>query len=372
MSAAPSAQSIVPRPAAAPAVPAAVSGLEAFRYDAQPARIVFGRGSLATLGAEIERIGCGRPLVLSTPFQAGDAERLAREHGGTAFTQAAMHTPVGVTQRAVEAARRDGADCLIAFGGGSTTGLGKAVSVRLGLPHIAVATTYAGSEVTPILGETEEGVKTTRRDPAILPGTVVYDPDLTLGLPVAMSVTSGLNAMAHAVEALYAADRNPVASMMAVEGLRALRDALPAIVTSPQDPGARARALYGAWLCGTVLGQVGMALHHKLAHTLGGSFDLPHAETHAVLLPHTAAFNAEAVPGLLAPVADLFDGFGGLHGFARALGAPLALREFGLKEADLDRAADLAVARPYPNPRPLDRASIRDLLQRAWEGAPPN
>jgi maleylacetate reductase len=152
-----------------------------------------------------------------------------------------------------------------------------------------IATTYAGSEVTPILGETEGGLKTTKRDPRILPEAVIYDPDLTLGLPVGMSVCSGLNAMAHAVEALYAQDRNPISSWQAIEGIRALKDALPRIVAKPDDADARSRALYGSWLCGTVLGTVGMALHHKLCHTLGGSFDLPHAETHAILLPHSAA-----------------------------------------------------------------------------------
>ena len=345
-----------------------------FLYDAQPARIVFGPGTLARAGEEVDRLGGSRPLVVSTAFQAADAQGLARELGGTAFTEAAMHTPTDVTARAEGFAREGKVDCIVAFGGGSTTGLGKALSVRLGLPHLAIATTYAGSEVTPILGETQDGVKTTRRDPAILPDAVIYDPDLTLGLPVAMSVTSGLNAMAHAVEALYAEDRNPVATLMAVEGIRALQAALPAIVEAPDDRQARAKALYGAWLCGTVLGQVGMALHHKLAHTLGGSFDLPHAETHAVLLPHTAGFNEEAVPDLLAPAAALFGGSlgRGLHDFAGRLGAPTTLRSLGIGQGDLDRAADLAVAKPYPNPRPLDRAGVRDLLQRAFDGTPPN
>ncbi len=346
----------------------------AFTYETLPARILFGSGRVSALADEVKRLGCVRPLVLSTPFQADEVEKLAASLGGKAFTRAAMHTPVEMTEEAMTACRDAGADCVVALGGGSTVGLGKALSIRTGLPHIVVATTYAGSEVTPILGETENGVKTTRRDPAILPGTVIYDPDLTLGLPVAMSVTSGLNAMAHAVEALYAEDRNPVASMMALDGFRALHTALPAIVADPGDLQARSDALYGAWMCGSVLGQVGMALHHKLAHTLGGSFNLPHAETHSVLLPHTAAYNAEAVPELLAPLAELLKTEsvgGGLHDFAASLGAPLTLAELGLTANDLDRAADLAVAKPYPNPRSIERPAIRDLLQRAYEGARP-
>lgn len=341
-----------------------------------PARIVFGAGSVTQVGAEAARLGITRALVLSTPFQQADAEGLAAQLGDGAagvFASAAMHTPTDVTARALQVYAATGADGVIAFGGGSTIGLGKAIAYRNDCPQLVVATTYAGSEVTPILGQTEDGVKTTVRNASILPETVIYDPELTVGLPVGMSVTSGLNAMAHAVEAIYAQDRNPVASLMAVEGVRALRDALPVIVKTPGDIAARSDALYGSWLCGTVLGTVGMALHHKLCHTLGGSFDLPHAETHSVMLPHTAAYNADAAADAMAPMADLFGGnFGtGLWDFARDLGAPMALRELGLAESDLDRAADLAVKNPYWNPRPVERDAIRALLQRAWEGARP-
>jgi maleylacetate reductase len=256
---------------------------------------------------------------------------------------------------------------VVSYGGGSTIGLGKAIAWRNDTPQIVVATTYAGSEVTPILGETEGGLKTTKRDPRILPETVIYDPELTTGLSVAMSVASGLNAMAHAVEALYAQDRNPISSLQAVEGIRALKRALPLIVKAPADIEARSSALYGSWLCGTVLGTVGMALHHKLCHTLGGSFDLPHAQTHAILLPHSAAYNAVAAVDELAPVAELFGGSagGGLYDFAASLGAPLALRELGFAERNLDKAADLAVQNPYWNPRPIERDAIRALLQQA-------
>jgi maleylacetate reductase len=284
-----------------------------------------------------------------------------------------MHTPVSVTEAAMAAFSAAGADGVVSVGGGSTIGLGKAVAWRNDTPQIVVATTYAGSEVTPILGETEGGLKTTRRDARILPETVLYDPELTVGLPVAMSTASGLNAMAHAVEALYAQDRNPIASLQALEGIKALKTALARIVQAPADLEARSLALYGSWLCGTVLGTVGMALHHKLCHTLGGSFDLPHAETHAVLLPHTAAYNAGAAAAALAPMAALFGGSagGGLYDFAASLGAPLALRDLGLAERDLGKAADLAVQNPYWNPRPVEREAVRALLQNAWAGVRP-
>lgn len=350
--------------------------IASFTYDINPGRILFGPGTLSAVAEAIERLGCKRALILSTPFQRADALELAERIGTLAagvFSEAAMHTPVPVTLKALAAFEAAGADCVAALGGGSTIGLGKAIAWRNDAPQIVVATTYAGSEVTPILGQTENGVKTTVRDPKILPEVVIYDPTLTLDLPVAMSVTSGLNAMAHAVEAVYARDRNPVSSMLAVEGVRALRDALRVIVEQPRDLAARSAALYGSWLCGSVLGTVGMALHHKLCHTLGGSFDLPHAETHAVMLPHSAAYNAQAAAEALQPLADLFGGSigGGLHDFARALGAPLALKDLGLKEAQLDLAADLAVKNPYWNPRPVERDAVRALLQRAWEGARP-
>ena len=353
-----------------------MTGALAFACRFNPARIVFGAGSAGRLAEELRAAGRSRALILSTPFQNDAAEALAARLGDLAaavFAEAAMHTPAEVTERAMAAFAAAGADCTVALGGGSTIGLGKAIAWRNDAMQFVVATTYAGSEVTPILGQTEKGLKTTVRNAKILPEVVIYDPDLTLTLPVGMSVTSGLNAIAHAVEGLYAQDRNPITALMAVEGIRALRDALPAVVQAPQDGAARARALYGSWLCGTVLGTVGMALHHKLCHTLGGSFDLPHAEPHAVLIPHTAAYNEAAARADLAPAAALFGGDlgGGLWGFAQSLGAPLALRDLGLQEADLDRAADLAVQDPYWNPRPVTREAIRALLGRAWAGERP-
>ena len=347
-----------------------------FRYTASAAEIIFGSGSLSRLAEAVAGQGGKRALILSTRHQKQEAERIAASLGPLAaglFHEAAMHTPVDVTERAMARYNQAGADCVVAIGGGSTIGLGKAIAYRNDAPQIVVATTYAGSEVTPILGQTENGQKTTVRGAGILPEVVIYDPELTLSLPVEISVSSGLNAMAHAVEGLYAEDRNPISSMMAIEGLRALKHALPQIVQAPRDIEARSEALYGSWLCGTVLGTVGMALHHKLCHTLGGSFDLPHAETHAVVLPHSADYNAAAATDALRPAAELFGGSlgRGLYDFAASIGAPLALRDLGMKEADLDRAAEIAARNPYWNPRPLEGKAIRALLQSAWEGARP-
>ena len=348
-----------------------------FVYNCLPARVIFGSGTLAQLPAEIDRLGLSRVIVLATPQQKSDAERTATSLGGRAtgvFAEAAMHTPVEVTERALAAVKAMQADGTIAIGGGSTTGLGKAIALRTGLPQIVVPTTYAGSEMTPILGETKAGIKTTIRSLKVLPETVIYDVDLTMTLPVNLSGTSGINAIAHAVEALYAQDHNPVIAMMAEDGIRALAKALPRIAKDPRDRGARTQALYGAWLCGSCLGSVGMALHHKLCHTLGGSFDLPHAETHTVVLPHAVAYNADAAPEAMAALAralGVSDPAGGLYDLAGAAGAKRALRDLGMPESGIDRAADLTMANPYWNPRPLERQANRDLIARAWAGERP-
>jgi maleylacetate reductase len=354
--------------------------MDPFVYTALPARVVFGFGTLARVADEIARLGCGRALVLSTPQQMGEAQNLAARLGDRAagvFAEAAMHTPTCVTERGVARARGLGADCLVTLGGGSTTGLGKAITLRTDLLQIVIPTTYAGSEATPILGETEAGRKITQRSSRVLPEVIVYDVDLTLSLPVTLSVTSGINAIAHAVEALYAEEANPVISILAEAGIAALAQALPRIVANPQDRAARSDALYGAWACGTCLGAVGMALHHKLCHVLGGTFDLPHAETHTVVLPHAVAYNAAAVPEAMARVARSIgtaapDTAQVLFDLASGLGAPTSLRELGMPESGLDQAADLAVASPYWNPRPLERAAIRALLDDAWHGRHPS
>ena len=242
------------------------------------------------------------------------------------------------------------------------------------MPIVAVPTTYAGSEMTPVLGITEGGVKRTRRDPRMLPKTVIYDPELTFSLPAAVSGPSGMNAIAHCVEALYAKDANPLTSLIAEEGIRALAASLPVVVREPEHAEARAEALYGAWLAGTALAAVGMALHHKLCHTLGGSFDLPHAEVHTIILPHATAYNRAGAPAAMARIAralEAEDAAVGLFDLAAALGARQSLAEIGLRESDLERAADLAAREPLPNPTPITRAGIRALLDDAFHGRRP-
>lgn len=350
--------------------------IDKFVYTAHPARVIFGSGTTGQLPEEVERLGARRALVLSTEPQRRQAEAIAALLGETAaglFTGAVMHTPVDVSERATALAREIGADVVVSIGGGSTTGLGKAIALRTDLPQIVLPTTYAGSEMTPILGETADGVKRTQTTPKVLPEVVIYDVDQTLDLPSGISGTSGVNAIAHAVEALYARERNPVISALALEAIGALYQALPEIAREPRNLAARTGALYGAWLCGICLGSVGMALHHKLCHTLGGSFDLPHAETHTIVLPHALAYNAPSIPDVMQRLETVLGGepSRALYGLAGRIGAPGGLGTLGMPEEGIEKATTLALANAYWNPRSLERDAIRDLIARAHAGAPP-
>ncbi|MCY1267251.1 Maleylacetate reductase [compost metagenome] len=354
--------------------------MNSFIYQGTPSRVVFGNGSLASLGEEIQRLGAQRALILTTPEQRPLGERVAAligERSAGIYPEAVMHVPLEVAQAARAEAARLGADCCVAVGGGSTIGLGKAIAMDSGLPILAIPTTYAGSEMTPIYGLTENRLKKTGRDPRVLPKTVIYDPQLTLSLPAGISAASGMNAMAHAVEALYAQDANPIVTLMAEESIRALAGSLPAVVADPQDEDARARALYGAWLAGICLGSVGMAIHHKLCHTLGGTFNLPHAQAHAIVLPHAAHYNREAAAEPLTRAARALGGERAeevgplLYALNRKLGIPLALEEIGLPPEGPAEAARIACASPYYNPRPFEQEAIEALLERARVGLGP-
>ena len=345
-----------------------------FIYQTLPSRVVFGHGTRETLAAEADRLGLSRLLVLSTPEQTALADQIAQLLGprvAGAFPGAVMHTPVEVTDRAIEVVRALNVDGVVSVGGGSTTGLGKAIALRTDVPQIVLPTTYAGSEMTPILGETKDGLKTTQRGPKIQPEVVVYDVDLTLTLPATMSALSAFNAIAHAVEALYAPDRNPIVMLMAEEGIRAIVEALPRVMHSPQDAEARASLLYGAWLCACCLGTTTMGLHHKLCHTLGGMFDLPHAQTHAIVLPYAIAYNAPAIPDAMTRLGRAFgsnDSIQALLDLERACGIPLALRDIGMPEDGIARAVAQAVANPYANPQPVEAGALTGLFERAWAG----
>lgn len=354
---------------------------ESFTCTWAATRTVFGRGKSASLAEEAKRLGVKKVMVIAAPRAQAQTRAAIDALGGAlagVFNEAVMHVPEEVAQRASSRAREWRADCCAAIGGGSAVGVGKAVALSEGLPLLAVPTTYAGSEMTPIWGMTSGGVKRTGRDEKVRPRTVIYDADLLDDLPDALVGPSALNAMAHCVEAMYAADGNPVVSLLAEDGLRALAAGARERFGAGADKTARMRAtekmLYGAWLAGAVLGMAGMGLHHKLCHILGGGFQLPHAETHAVILPHAAAYNREAAPLAMARAAAALgedDAAAGLYKTGRAVGAPAGLRDLGMKESDLPRALEMALENPYTNPAPVEREPLEQLLQNAFAGAHP-
>lgn len=351
--------------------------IDPFTYVGLPARAIFGPGRRRELPAEVERLGASRALVISTPEQRGDAEMAAGLLGSRAagiHDKAVMHTPMETVREARRVAAELAADCYVTVGGGTAIGLGKGIALESEQPVLALPTTYAGSEMTTIQGFTEDGVKTTKLDARMLPKTVIYDPELTLSLPPSYSGPSGMNAIAHAVEALYAEHANPITSLIAEEGIRALGKGLPRVCAEPGDLEGRSDALYGSWLCGIALGAGGMALHHKLCHVVGGSFGLAHAPTHTVILPHAMAYNAPAAEAAMARVCRALGAENApqaVYDLIAAIGAPLALKDIGMPEDGLDRAADLAVQSPYYNPRQIARDGIRHLLDDAFHGRRP-
>ncbi|GAA2353139.1 maleylacetate reductase [Streptomyces violaceusniger] len=348
-----------------------------FVHESRPGRVVFAVGARTRLPEEIDRLGLRRLIVVSAPTHKDLVAELSDALGGRIaelHPHATMHVPVAVAERAVARARQVGADGCLAIGGGSAIGLAKAVAKDTALPIVALPTTYAGSEMTPIWGLTSDGRKTTGRDPLVLPSLVVYDPELTVTLPPRSSVTSGMNALAHAAEALYAPDGSPITALMAAESARSLAGALPRVHADPRDIGGRSEALYGAWLAGSVLGATTMSLHHKLCHILGGTFDMPHAGTHTVVLPHVLAFNLPAASqarSALKTALGATDPASHLFHLAQDLGAEMSLKALGMPDDGLETVVEQVLAAPYANPRPFTEADIRHIVGNAFSGAAP-
>jgi alcohol dehydrogenase class IV len=349
-----------------------------FVHDAPAMRVVFGAGALSVVPDEIARLGGARVLLIGDRAAKAYADRVAASLGTRLVARVddvVMHVPADAAASATATATASRIDLLVCIGGGSATGLAKAVARAASVPILAVPTTYAGSEMTPIWGLTEGNRKITGRDPRVLPRTVVYDPELTLGLPVDVSAASGMNALAHCVEGLYSSAASPVTAVLAEDGIRTLADALPRVVADPADVDGRGDALYGAWLAGWVLGTSGMGIHHKVCHVLGGSFDLPHAETHSAVLPYATAFNAPFATAAMTRAARALgtdDPAGGLWDLATAIGAPTSLATIGFRRADAgDVAATVADEAP-DNPRPVATEWVRELLLAAYDGRRPD
>jgi maleylacetate reductase len=353
--------------------------MEAFTYESLPGRVVFGPGRVSTVAAEVEALGRERVfLVVDGQAKAlGDSvavdlgPRLARR-----WDEVAQHVPVELAERARAAATDADVDIVVCMGGGSSTGLAKALALSHHVPIVAVPTTYAGSEMTPIYGLTGGRHKQTGKDLVVLPKVVIYDPELTLGLPPGVTGPSAFNALAHCVEALYAPGCNPVTSALALEGVRAIHRSLPAVMDAPGDLAGRSDLQYGAYLAGVSLGTTGTGLHHKLCHVLGGTFNLVHADTHSVILPHAVAFNREALPDEMARLAEALgepggDPAGALWDLAVASHVPTSLADLGLAADDLPEAARRAAAEITVNPAPIDEAALAGILERAYAGERP-
>jgi maleylacetate reductase len=346
-----------------------------FTYDAHPTRVVFGPGARARLGEELGALKVERALLIASPRLAEEGRALLGGLLAGAIDRVMMHVPLEEAARACAEAAEIRADAVVALGGGSAIGLAKAVARESGLPIVAIPTTFAGSEMTSVWGLTEAGKKRTGRDPRARPKVALYDPELLNSLPPRAAAASGLNAIAHAMEALYAIDADPIALLFAEESARALARSLPRAGVAPTLADT-SESLYGAWLAGVCLDRTSMGLHHKLCHVLGGTFALPHAESHAVILPYTARYNRDAAPAamgrLARALADGEDAPGALFRLTRRLAAPSSLAELGMKEEDLDVASGIVLETPYANPRPVDRASVRGLLADAFFGRPPS
>ena len=341
-----------------------------FSYDTRDVRVVFGAGALATIADELHRRAWHRVMLLTTPGRMEDREdlltllgaRLAGEYNG-----ARLHVPLEVVAEARAALDRFGPDSLLAFGGGSAIGLGKALAYETKLPLVAIATTYSGSEMTAVWGNSDGKMKRTFKNAEVAPRLVVYDPELTYGLSPAVSAASGMNAIAHCVEAEYAPEAGPVTSFFALEGLKRLTTNLPIVVKTPDDAPARSEALFGAHLAGRALDMTSMGLEHKLAHVMGGRFGLNHAEAHAALVPWVTAWNAESAPEAmrqLSATLGVADMSQALIDLSRRLGIR-PLGALGFTAAGIPVAADLITAMSFPNPRPVDAAGIRWILERA-------
>ena len=354
-----------------------MAGDERFELDIRSQRVVFGAGRVSDVPDEVGRLGLRRLLVVSTRSAKAAADELVERLGALVVArvdEVVQHVPEGAVSSTVETAVARGSDGTVAIGGGSATGLGKAVSLVTGVPLLSVPTTYAGSEATSVYGVTGQH-KRTGRDPRVLPRVIVYDPLLTTGMPAALTATSGMNALAHCVEALYSQGANPITSTLAMQGIRLLAAALPRAVDSPTAPTPRSEALLGAYLAGWSMETAGTALHHLLCHAIGGTHRVDHAGAHAVLLPYVAAYNAPAAPEALGRVAealDVTDAAHGLRSLAEHLHAPTDLASLGLPEDALDDVVERVLAAVGDrNPRHPDTSSLRRLLDDAFAGRPP-
>lgn len=356
--------------------------MNAFEFVGLPTRAVFGAGEIATLGDEIASLDASRALFVCSPGRIDMVKDLEATLGilsAGIYAGAQPFSPWEAVEEGRRAARDASADCLVSYGGGNAVGMAKAIALELDIPIIAIATTLSGSETTALQGIIKDGKRIQNASPRMQARTLIYDPELTTGVPLSVLIPSGMNSMAHAVGALVADNGNPVSRLYAQEGIRIMSSALTDMARDPDDMEARSRAFYGAWLNANTLKLApgGVNVHHKLCHVLGGGCGLPHAEVHTVILPHSTAYNREAVPDAMRAIAGALGHRSGdaaqcLYDLEKTVGAPTSLREIGLPENALDGVADqVATDAYYSNPRPIEREGIRALLENAWHGKKP-
>lgn len=349
----------------------------AFEHLTLGQRVRFGTGQAAeNLSAEVGRLGAQRVMVIAREFEAPIAAAVtAGIDVALHYRDVAQHVPVEKAEKARAAAIGNGIDLLVCIGGGSTTGLAKAIALTTQLPIVAVPTTYAGSEATNVWGLTEASRKATGVDDNVLPVTVIYDAELTLSLPVQLSVASGLNALAHCIDSMWAPRADPINQALAGEGIRALAGGLPLIKDDPKDVVGREQALYGAYLSAVAFASAGSGMHHKICHVLGGAYNMPHAQTHATVLPYVLAFNgpfALEAERRIASALGARDAVTGLNSLRSILEAPSALKDHGLEEGAIPEAVQLILpAVPASNPRQVTAENLEELLRAAWAGTTP-
>jgi len=344
-------------------------------HNATPPRIVFGSGSVSGLPAEVHRLGATRALVVTTPGRAALGRQLQDLIGGAAIgvlAEAVSQVPIELAERSREQARDLDADCLIAVGGGAATGLCKGIALEHPLPIIAIPTTYSGSEMTAFCGITIAGVKRMHRSRNMLAATVVYDPELSVSLPAAVTASSTMNALAHCIDGIWQPTLSPLVAHAAAEGVQVLVGALPKVLADPRDLFGRTELLYGAHLAGGVLAG-GFTLQHAIAHTLGGSFGIEHGLAHSLVLPHVTRHLQSVIPDLMAPIAATLgtdDIAAVVADLARTSGLPSSLLEVGLTAADVERAVDITMStEPNPDePVPVTADVVRAILEAALCG----
>ncbi|SIJ30562.1 alcohol dehydrogenase, class IV [Mycobacteroides abscessus subsp. bolletii] len=340
-------------------------------------RVLFGLGKANdNLRAEITRRGANRVMVISSSADHPLTEQVNRTLRPTLiYTDTAPHVPIEHAEKARAAAQNHDIDTIVSIGGGSTTGLAKAVALTTGLPIISIPTTYSGSEATNVWGITENARKSTGVDDKVLPATVIYDATLMSTLPVQLSVASGLNALAHSIDAMWAPRTDPINQVLALEAIKALSSGLSVIKAAPTALAGHERSLYGAYLSAVAFASAGSGMHHKICHVLGGAYNLPHAQTHAIVLPYVVAYNARSAAAAAARIAAAFgapSALDGLQALRQTLNAPVALRDYGFDESDIPGAVELILpVIPPTNPRPVTRESMTELLVAAWSGRPP-